>query len=108
MARKLYRASVAAAGRVPGVMRETTIISSADTIVIGTTGRSPNTIVPAATRVMTSAPAIDSTTVAVPGGGVGTTDCRTAIEATAAAVQTVTASAPHLVLFRQNNAATSS
>ena len=44
----------------------------------------------------------------VPGGGAGTVDCSTATPATAAAVHSVTASAPHFVLPCQKSAATSS
>src|SRR5262249_32652946 len=90
------------------VIREAPIIRSDDTTVIGTTGSRPNTVVPAAVRLIASTPPIDSTVVAAPGGGAGTTDCRIAIAATAAAVHTATASAPHFVLPRQTSAATSS
>jgi hypothetical protein len=77
-------------------------------IVMGTTGSRPKTIVPAAVRVIVSSPPIDRTVVTAPGGGAGTIDCRIAIAATAVAVHSVTASAPHFVLPRQKSAATSS
>src|SRR6185295_11679513 len=102
-----YLASVAGAGREPGVQRDTTTISSAETSVMGTTGSRPSTIVPDAARVTTSMPPIEKTGT-VPPGGAGTTDCSTATASTAAAVHTVAASAPHLVLSFQNSAATSS
>ena len=43
------------------------------------------TVVPDATRVTTSTPAIDSTGTPDPGAGGGIADCSTAIERTAAA-----------------------
>src|SRR4029079_17519885 len=103
-----YLASVAAAGSENAVARDTTYISRTETSVIGTTGSSPNTVVPAAIRAMTSVPPIDQTGMAVPGRGAGTTACSPATPSTAAAVHTVTASAPQRVLFFQKSAATSS
>src|SRR5688572_21346994 len=103
-----YFASVAGAGSERAVARDTTNISSAETTVIGTTGRNPRTVVPAVIRAMTSTPPTAQTVTAVPGGGAGTADCSTATPAIAAAVHTATASAPHFVLFFQNSAATSS
>ena len=56
-----YRASVSWLARASAVNRDTITISSADTIVIGTTGRQPSTIAPAGVRVMMSAPNADQT-----------------------------------------------
>src|SRR5690606_30313044 len=86
----------------------TTTRSSTDTIVIGTTGRKPSTIVPADSRVTMSRPPSVSTATACPGGGGGITFCTMATPTTAAAHQSVAASAPHLVVRRQKSAATSS
>src|SRR5262249_29710848 len=104
----VYRSSVADEARDAGVRDETTNISSADTIVIGTTGSKPNTVVPAAIRATTVVPPGAQTGTAAPGGGAGTTDCSMATPATAAAVHSVTARAPHFVLPLQKSAATSS
>ena len=82
-------------------------MSSAEITVIGTTGSNPRTVVPEAIRVTISVPATESTPIPTPGGGAGTTHCRTATPPTAAAVQTVVASAPHFVLFFQKSAAIS-
>ena len=102
-------ANVPAPGRLPGVRLDTTIISSAEMIVIGTTGSNPSTIVPVAARVMTSDAADrqyrDAT---VPAAAAGPPSEASATASTAAAVQSVLASAPHLVLPFQNSAATSS
>ena len=51
----------------PGVfvISETTIINSAETITIGTTGNNPNTAVPAGVRASASTPPIDQTTFGV-------------------------------------------
>src|SRR4029078_9125088 len=98
-----YLISVAGRGMDPRVASDTIYIRIAEPIVIGTTGSRPNTVVPAAIRVMTSTPPTAHTVTAAPGAGAGTTDCRTATPSTAAAVQSVTASAPHFVLFFQNN-----
>src|SRR6185503_4706569 len=103
-----YLASVAGAGSEAGVRRDTIIIRSADPIVIGTTGSRPNTVVPAAIRVMTSTPPTAQTVTAAPGGGAGSVAWRIATAATQPAVHSVTASAPHFVLRFQNSAATSS
>src|SRR5215207_5992585 len=103
-----YFASVAAAGSEPAVARDTMSIRRPDMSVIGTTGRNPSTVVPAAMRAMTSTPPTAQTVTDVPGGGAGTVDWMTATPAIAAAVQSATASAPHLVLFFQNSAAISS
>src|SRR5262245_29321676 len=103
-----YFASVPRPGLAPGVSADTTTIMSADTMVIGTTGRKPATIIPAAARVTTGAPPGLQTGISVPGGGAGMVVCTTATNATAAAVHTVAASAPHFVLPFQNSAATSS
>src|SRR5262245_25725667 len=103
-----YFASVAGPGREPRVASDTTHISSADPIVIGTTGSRPSTIVPAVMRATIVVPPRVQTATAAPGGGAGTTFCRIATPATAAAVQIVTASAPHFVLPFQKSAATSS
>src|SRR5688500_1309317 len=88
-----YFASVDGGGIDPAVTRDTTNISSAEISVIGTTGRNPKTVVPAAMRAMASTPPTAQTVTAVPGGGAGTADCRIAMPAIAAAVQTATASA---------------
>src|SRR5262249_25753041 len=103
-----YFATVAAAGSEADVMRDTTIMRTAEPIVIGTTGRKPSTVVPAAPRVMTSTPPTAQIGTPAPGRGAGTTACRIAIASTAAAVHSVTASAPHRVLFFQKSAAASS
>jgi hypothetical protein len=66
-----YRANVSWLARASAVSRDTITISSADTIVIGTTGRHPSTIAPAGVRVMMSAPNADQTGRAAPGGGDG-------------------------------------
>ena len=55
-----------------------------------------------------STPPTDRHATPTPGGGAGTIDCSDRDASTAAAVHTVVASAPHLVLPRQNSAATSS
>ena len=95
---------------VPGfcVAIETTIISNDEIITIGTTGMNPNTAVPPGVRDKTWTPPSAHTTVGGPGAGAGTIACNTATATTATTVQRVTASAPHLVLPRQNNAATRS
>ena len=76
-------------------------------MVIGTTGRKPKTSRPLAARVINSTPPSANTTTARPGAGAGTTVWITATPITAAAVQSVLASAPHFVLPDQNRAATS-
>src|SRR3954468_21017660 len=83
-------------------------MSSAETIVIGTTGSKPNTVVPAAMRAITVVPPAVHTGTTAPGAGAAIEDCSSAIPATAAAVHSVTASAPHFVLRFQKSAATSS
>src|SRR5262245_22645097 len=80
-------------------------MSRTDTRTIGTTGRKPSTVDPAAVRARTAWPAIDHTTRGGPGGGAGTTCWKTATAITAATVQIVTARAPHLVLRGQKRAA---
>src|SRR5215217_4068455 len=90
------------------VISDTTIINSAETITIGTTGMKPKTAVPPGVRDKTSTPPGAHRIVAGPGAGAGTTDCNTATATTVNAVQRVTARAPHLVLPLQNNAATKS
>src|SRR4051812_38491307 len=104
----LYLASTWAGGRAPGVSFETTIIISAETIVIGTTGSRPSTVVPEATRVTIGVAPNDSSATLTPGGGGATADWITATATTAAAVHSVVASAPHLVLFFQKSAAINS
>src|SRR4029079_7097359 len=52
-----YLASVAAAGRDAAVKRDTITINNAEISVIGTTGNSPSTVVPAAALAITSIPA---------------------------------------------------
>src|SRR6266849_5216511 len=83
----LYRIRVAGAGRAEGVREDTTNMSSAEMSVMGTTGRRPRTVVPDATRLMTSTPPNDSTGTAAPDAGAATAACRSATPATAAAVQ---------------------
>ena len=102
---KKYFATVASDGF--RVIIDTTIINSAETITIGTTGMKPNTAVPPGVRVSTSKPETDQTSVGGPGAGAGTACWKIATATTEAAVQIVTASAPHFVLPFQNNAATS-
>src|SRR5438445_5661527 len=103
-----YLARVDARGRADEVRRDTITISSAEMIVIGTTGRKPRTVVPAVTRVITSICPIETIGTTLPGGGAVTTDWITATVSTPAAVHTVVASAPHFVLSFQKRAATSS
>src|SRR6187549_2534850 len=103
-----YLASVVGPGLATGVSADTTTIMSADTTVIGTTGRKPATIIPAAARVMTGVPPGLHTGISVPAGGAGIVVCTAATNATAAAVHSVAASAPHFVLPFQNSAATTS
>jgi len=67
---------------------------------------SPNTAVPPGVRDKTSIPANDHDTTGGPGAGAGTTYWYAATAATDSAAQTAAASAPHLVLRFQNNAAT--
>src|SRR5215213_11748438 len=100
-----YFASVVSRGFC--VNSDTTIISSAETITIGTTGMNPRTAVPPGVRDNTSTPPGAHRTVAGPGAGAGTMACKIATAMTVSAVQSVTASAPHFVLPFQNNAATS-
>src|SRR5688572_30426098 len=83
-------------------------MSIAEMMVMGTTGRKPRTIIPAAALVTISVSPIEKTETAVPGGGAATVVWTTATVSTPATVQSVTASAPHFVLFLQNSAATSS
>src|SRR5262245_29964220 len=98
-----YFASVASAGRAAAVQRDTTIMSSAETIVMGTTGMKPNTVRPNGARPTTSRPPNETIGVTVAVAGGGTVVCRTATASTASAVQTVDARAPHLVLPFQNS-----
>jgi hypothetical protein len=101
----LYRIKVAGDGRDEGVREDTTNMSRAEINVIGTTGSSPRTVVPDATRLTTSTPPSESTATDAPGPGAGTDDWRIATPATAAAVHSATARAPHLVLFCQKRVA---
>ena len=87
---------------------ETTAISSSETSVIGTTGMKPRTVVPPAVRARKSIPPAENATRGGPGGGAGTACWNTATPTTAAATQSVTASAPHFVLRLQKSAAISS
>jgi hypothetical protein len=75
---------VAAPGRAPAVSRETTTISSAEIIVIGTTGNSPSTRTPLAATVTTSVPPSVRIGTICPGGGAGTTFWITAMTRIAA------------------------
>jgi len=88
------------------VVSDTKIINTAEISTIGTTGINPNTAVPPGVRDNTSTPPGAHKIVGGPGAGAGTIACNTATAATASAVQTVTANAPHFVLPFQNNAAT--
>src|SRR5207249_11138946 len=83
-----YLARVDARGRADEVRRDTITISSAEMIVIGTTGRKPRTVVPAVTRVITSICPIETSGTTLPGGGAVTTDWITATVSTPAAVHT--------------------
>src|SRR4029453_16552515 len=89
-------------------MFDTANMSAAEISVMGTTVSIPKTIVPEAALVTTSTPAMANRLTSDPGGGAGTSACTTAIVVTAPAVHNVTASAPHLVLPRQNSAPTRS
>ena len=80
---------------------------NAETIVMGTTGNTPSTVVPDAARLMTSRPPSERIDTATPGGGGGTADWISATARTAAAVHTVVARAPHFVLPFQKTAAAS-
>ncbi len=88
---------MAAPGLEPGVSIETTTINIAEMMVMGTTGKKPRTIIPAAALVTISLPPIEKIVTAVPGGGAGTVVWTTATARTASAVQRVLASAPHFV-----------
>ena len=54
------------------VRQETTMINTAEMIVIGTTGINPKTAVPPGVRDKTSIPAADQATTGGPGAGAGT------------------------------------
>src|SRR5262245_32586298 len=102
-----YLARVARLGRDVDVRSETVTIRNAETMVMGTTGRTPNTVVPDAARLTTSMPPHERSDIAAPGGGAGTAAWISATASTAAAVQTVVARAPHFVLPFQKTAAAS-
>ena len=84
---------------------ETTTISTAERIVIGTTGMNPQIVVPPAVRARTSTPPSAQTTTGGPGAGAGIAAWKTPVRITLAIAQIVEASAPHLVLPFQNSAA---
>src|SRR5260370_26228408 len=90
-----------------GVRSETTTTSRQETNTRGTTGMKPRTEVPPGVRASRSRPPAEHTTVGGRAGGAGTTAWKTATATTPDADQTVTARAPHLVLQRQQRAATS-
>src|SRR5260370_11950892 len=89
-----------------GVSIETPTNSSADKIVIGTTGINPKTAVPPAVRASTSTPPTAQATFGGPASGGGTCPWKIATAITPAPLNTVAPTAPPFSLPRQNSAAT--